>query len=536
MCLIGARARIQDVGAGPFTMSSADAYPFPTLPAPWRFAVALAAVGVVFVLDYLFGSVIDDGSHFLLLTTAVMASAWFAGTGPALAATVTGALVGAWQQPEALSNPRATGTHLALFVVQGLLLTALVSELRRARRVAEQQAVEAQDARRETESAGRMKDEFLATISHELRTPLNAVLGWLHLLRTGKLDPATSSRGLESIERNVRLQAQLTGDLLDVSKALTGQLLLETRPVSLVDTVRHAVLASTPAARAKGVQVNYTVPDASRVAVLGDTARLRQLVWHLLANAIKFTPRGGTVGIAVEEAGDSAVLTVSDSGPGIDPKFLPRIFERFTQEDPSPTRMAGGLGVGLSLVRDLVELHGGEVRAENKPHNDGAIFTARFPLHAGEPAPVAAPLPSTRFPDTAPLDGLRVLVLDQDADGRELLRTVLQQRGAMVRTVSSVGDALETLEAWRPDVLVSDSIAPEHDSYALVGKVHTLDAAEGGRIPAAALTAWSRVDQRVRKMLEPVQTDLPKPVEPALLTAEIARLTGRERRRVERTS
>src|SRR5215217_495702 len=363
-------------------MSTADAYPFPTLPAPMRFAVAVGAVGAVFLFDYLFGSVIDDGSHFLLLATAVMASAWFAGTGPALAATVTGALVGAWQQPNALGNPRATGTHLALFVVQGLLVTALVSELRRARRVAEQQAVEAQEARRETESAGRMKDEFLATISHELRTPLNAVLGWLHLLRTGKLDPTTSSRGLESIERNVRLQAQLTGDLLDVSKALTGQLRLESRAVSLVDTVRQAVLASTPAAQAKAVQVTCTVPETSRVPVLGDPTRLRQIAWHLLANAIKFTPRGGTVRLSLETVHDSAVLTVSDSGPGIDPKFLPRIFDRFTQEDPSPTRTSGGLGVGLSLVRDLVELHGGDVRAENRDTNHGAVFTARFPLHA----------------------------------------------------------------------------------------------------------------------------------------------------------
>jgi signal transduction histidine kinase len=513
-------------------MSTADAYPFPTLPTPLRFAVALASVAAVFVIDRAFGTVIDDGSHFLLLATAVMASAWFAGTGPALAATVTGALVGAWQQEG--GDVRATGTHLAVFVVQGLLLTALVSELRRARRVAELQMQEAEVARRETESAGRMKDEFLATISHELRTPLNSVLGWLHLLRTGKFDSSTSSRGLEAIERNVRLQAQLTGDLLDVSKALTGQLLLDSRPVSLVDAVRQAVAAATPAAQAKGVVVSSDLPDASPVPVLGDPARLRQVAWHLLSNAIKFTPRGGAGVLSFEEAVDFAVLVVSDSGPGIDPEFLPRIFDRFTQEDPSPTRTAGGLGVGLSLVHDLVELHGGEIDACNRSDNRGAVFTARFPLHRA-PSQVAMPVPPVPFPASAPLDGLRVLVLDQDADGRELLRTVLQQRGAVVRTAASVGDALESLEAWRPDVLVSDSVAPEHDIYALVGKVQTLEADRGGRIPAAALTAWSRVDQRVRRMLEPVQTELPKPVEPAVLTAEIARLTGRERRRVARS-
>ena len=516
-------------------MPTADAYPFRTLPAPLRFAVALTAVGAVFVLDRSFASVIDDGSLFLLLATAVMASAWFAGTGPALAATVAGALVGAWQ-PEAAWNVRATGTHLALFVVQGLLLTALVAELRRARRVSELQAREAHVARTETESAGRMKDEFLATISHELRTPLNAVLGWLHLLRTGKLDSTTSARGLESIERNVRLQAQLTGDLLDVSKALTGQLRLDSRAVSLVEAVRQAIAAASPAAQAKGVLVTSVLPETTLLAVLGDPARLRQIAWHLLSNAIKFTPRGGTVGLTLEQSGDSAVLTVSDSGSGIDPDFLPRIFERFTQEDPSPTRTAGGLGVGLSLVRDLIELHGGDIRAQNRIGSNGATFTARFPLQPGTFEVREMPVPPLPFPTSAPLDGLRVLVLDQDPDGRELLRTVLQQRGATVRTATSVADALESLEAWRPDVLVSDSVAPEHDSYALVGKVRTLEVERGGRIPAAALTPWSRVDQRVRRMLEPVQTNLAKPIEPAVLTAEIARLTGRERRRVARSS
>ena len=514
-------------------MSTADAYPFPTQPAPMRFAVALASVAVVFVMDWLFETVIDEGSQVLLLGTAVMASAWFAGTGPALAATVLGAVLGAWDAAESTVDMRATQTHLALFVVQGLLLTALVSELRRARRVAEQQARDAQDARRETEAAGRMKDEFLATVSHELRTPLNAVLGWLHLLRTGKLDAATAKRGLESIERNVRLQAQLTADLLDVSRVLTGKLHLESRPVSLGDASRQAVIAAIPAAQAKGVEVTTVIPDTA-VAVLGDATRLRQIAWQLLANAIKFSPRGAAVGLKVEASGDTATLTVSDSGPGVDPQFLPRIFDRFTQEDPSPTRAAGGMGVGLSLVRDLVELHGGEIRVTNRAGEPGTVFTVTFPLHAN--APEAAGHASNGYTpvSSAPLNGLRVLVLDQDADGRELLRTVLQQRGASVRTADSVAEALEALEAWRPDVLVSDSGTPEHDSYALVGKVQSLEPMRGGRIPAAALTSFARTDKRVRQMLESSQRDLPKPVEPAVLTAEIARLTGRERRAAHR--
>lgn len=378
-----------------------------------------------------------------------------------------------------------------------------------------------------------MKDEFLATLSHELRTPLNSVLGWLHLLRTGKLDAETSSRGLESIERNVRLQAQLTGDLLDVSKVLTGQLRIESRPVSLVEAAKQALLSAFPAAQAKDVKVTADIPETA-IAVLGDASRLRQVAWHLINNGVKFTPRGGEVHLSVGAADDAAIVTVSDSGPGIDPEFLPRIFDRFTQEDPSQTRAAGGLGVGLSLVRDLVELHGGEIWASNREGDTGAVFTVRFPLYGGTPECVPTAALDLRSASSPPLDGLRVLVLDQDADGRELLRVVLQQRGALVRTADSVADALEALEAWRPDVLVSDTATPDHDTYALIGKVQTLEPARGGRIPAAALTAFARTDERVRRMLEASQKDLPKPVEPSVLTAEIARLTGRERRRAQR--
>jgi signal transduction histidine kinase/CheY-like chemotaxis protein len=512
---------------------TADAYPFRTLPAPLRFAIALASIAAVFLVDRVGGTAIDDGTHFLLLGTAVMASAWFAGTGPALAATVLGAILGAIKAGDAGGSSAAT--HLAVFVLQGLLLTALVSELRAARRTAERQARDAQVARQEGEAANRMKDEFLATVSHELRTPLNAVLGWVHLLRTGKLDAPTSTRGLESIERNIRLQSQLTSDLLDVSKALTGKLQLDSHPTLITEAVRLAVAAVGPAARAKGVTVDASLPDKPAV-VLGDSNRLRQITWHLLANAIKFTPRGGTVELTVGTSDDQVWLTVQDSGHGIDPEFLPRIFDRFTQADSSATRTAGGLGVGLALVRELVELHAGEIEARNRPGAAGAIFTARFPLQSPElmervpertapgPLPVACP----------PLDGVRVLVLDQDQDARELLRTVLQQRGAAVRAVDSVAEALESLEGWHPDVLVSDSGSPEHDSYALFGRVQSLDADRGGRIPALALTAAARNDERLSHLLAGVQRDFPKPIEPALLTAEIARLTGRERRRAQR--
>jgi signal transduction histidine kinase/CheY-like chemotaxis protein len=513
---------------------AADAYPFPRLAPPFRFAIALISVAVVFAVCWMADDVIDDGSEFLLLGTAVMGCAWFGGTGPALSATVLGALLGTFEANRS-ANPHAAFAHLALFVVQGLLLTALVSEFRAARRAAEKQASVAQQARRDGEAANRMKDEFLATVSHELRTPLNAVLGWVHLLRTGKLDAPTAERGLESIERNVRLQAQLTGDLLDVSKALTGELQLDLHPTALGEVAKQALGAVESAARAKGVVLGVSIPDAP-VVLLGDQLRLRQITWHLLANAIKFTPRGGRVDLTVETVGAQARLIVVDSGRGIDPEFLPRIFDRFTQADASPTRTAGGLGVGLALVRELVELHGGEIDARNAATDRrGAVFTAQFPLQPAEildrHVPSRAAL--THVVASAPLDGLRVLVLDRDREGRELLRTVLQQRGAAVRTAESVAEALDALEAWRPDVLVSDS-TPESGCYSLIGKIQSLDAERGGRIPAAALTSFGRTDKRLGKLLDEVHCDLPKPFEPAQLTAEVARLAGRERRHAER--
>jgi CheY-like chemotaxis protein/anti-sigma regulatory factor (Ser/Thr protein kinase) len=300
--------------------------------------------------------------------------------------------------------------------------------------------------------------------------------------------------------------------------------------------VRQAISAVGPAAKAKGVVIDASLPERPAI-VLGDLNRLRQITWHLLANAIKFTPRGGAVQLTVGTSDDEVWLTVQDSGRGIDPAFLPRIFDRFTQADSSVTRTAGGLGVGLALVRELVELHAGEIEARNRSDGDGAVFSARFPLQPIEllERAVTRPPPAVSYPIACPpLDGVRVLVLDQDLEARELLRTVLQQRGASVRTVDSVADALESLEGWHPDVLVSDITSPEHDSYALFGRVHSLDADRGGRIPALALTSVARRDGRLSQLLASVQRDFPKPIEPALLTAEIARLTGRERRRAQR--
>ncbi len=506
-------------------------YPFPTLPSPVRQFVSLAAVVIVFLLARSTRHLIDEGGLFLLLSITVLGSAWFAGTGAALAATVTGAIFGALAAGQ--SRATAVETHLALFVLQGLLLTALVSEMRRSRRAAEREARLAHAARLEGEAANRMKDEFLATISHELRTPLNAVLGWVHLIRTGKLDNRTSQRGFESIDRNVRLQSQLIADLLDVSKSLTGKLRVDSRPVSLKSAVNEAVASVSTASAAKDVRVLATMPDGP-VVIRGDIDRLRQVIWHLLSNAIKFTPRGGAVQVTVE-AHEQACVTVRDTGPGIDPEFLPRIFDRFTQADASPTRTAGGLGVGLSLVRDLVERHGGEIYAQNDESGRGAVFTIRLPMHAADQSSAAVTVtPMLATASSAPLNGLRVLFVDRDEDSRELLRVVLEQRGADVRVAGYVDEALEILEIWRPDVLVSDSAFPDRDAYALVGKVHSLESDRGGRIPALALTKHARQDEAMRRLIAEVHRDLPKPVEPAVLTAEIARVAGRERRQAQR--
>lgn len=505
-------------------------YPFPSVPPPVRHFVALTAVVIAFLASRT-TTAVDEGGLFLLMSITVVGAAWFAGVSSALAVTVLGAVLCGFGRD--VDGDVADQTHLALFIVEGLLLTALVAALRRARRVAEEAAAEAQGARREVEAASRMKDEFLGTISHELRTPLNAVLGWLHLVRSGKLDRATEARGLEAVERNVRLQAQLTADLLDVSRALTGRLRLEMAPLALKPIIDDAMSQVASAAMAKDVRLHLTTVPG-QPTVRGDANRLRQIVWHLLGNAIKFTPRGGGIFVSLE-ANDMACITVRDTGPGVSREFLPRIFDRFTQADSSPTRDSGGLGVGLSLVRELVERHGGDISVANDP-GGGAVFTVRLPLHpedqqAATPAPARA---SGQPGGSAPLDGIRVLLVDRDEDARDLLSVVLQQRGAAVRVAGNVDEALETLEAWRPDVLLSDTASPDRDAYSLIGKVQALEADRGGRIPALALTSLARTDEGMRRMLSGVKRDLPKPIEPSILTSEIARLTGRERRRAQR--
>jgi len=294
--------------------------------------------------------------------------------------------------------------------------------------------------------------------------------------------------------------------------------------------IAEALAQVRTAATAKDVTLAVSNPEGP-VVVRGDANRLRQVLWHLLANAIKFTPRGGTIRVTVD-SNEQVCVTVRDSGPGIAADFLPRIFDRFTQADSSPTRSAGGLGVGLALVRELVERHGGEIRAANAPEG-GAMFTVQLPLHRSDQA-VRAVVPTPAVPMASPpLTGVRVLLLDRDKDARDVLSVALEQRGARVQVAVSVAQALEMLESFRPDVLVSDALAAGN-GYQLVGKVHSLETERGGRIPAVALTSMTATDADMRMRLSDVTSDLPKPVEPSILSAEIARLTGRERRQARR--
>jgi PAS domain S-box-containing protein len=387
---------------------------------------------------------------------------------------------------------------------------------------------------REAQEANRTKDEFLATVSHELRTPLTAVLGWARILRAGSIDDATAQRALETIERNANAQAQLVGDLLDVSRIITGKLRLDVRPIDLKSVIDQAIEAIRPAAEARGIHLQVTL-DPLAGPISGDPDRLQQIVWNLLANAVKFTPRDGRVEVRLEPAESYVSIIVSDTGMGIKPEFLPFVFERFRQADSTSTRQYGGLGLGLAIVRHLVELHGGRAHASSPGENLGATFTVELPLIAAA-VESAAPeerslLPASEtlaeFDGGQMLDGLKVLVVDDEEDARALISTILEQQGARVTTVRSATEALEALALIQPDVIISDIEMPNEDGYALIKRVRELEPQKGGRTPAAALTAYARTEDRMRALLAGFQIHLPKPVEPAELIAVVANLAER---------
>jgi PAS domain S-box-containing protein len=393
-----------------------------------------------------------------------------------------------------------------------------ITDLKRAEAEREEILARERTARAEAEAANRIKDEFLATVSHELRTPLSAMVGWVHLLRAGGLDAATTDRALATIERNIKAQAQIIDDILDVSRIIRGSLTLSVQPVDLAAVLHQVVESLRPAAQSKEIGVHTTL-DPTVSPVNGDPDRLQQVVWNLLSNAIKFTPAGGKVEVRLERQEAGTRLSVTDTGQGIPLEFLPHVFERFRQADSSTTRIHGGLGLGLAIVRHLVELHGGTVTAESAGVDRGSRFTVTLP--AAEPAPAAPESPDAEPAQEdrarAPLAGRRLLVVDDEPDTREALGFLLSLAGAVVETASSARDALAAIERSRPDVLIADIGMPGEDGYDLIRQVRALPPERGGRIPAIALTAYARPEDRERALAAGYHEHVPKPVEPEAL-------------------
>src|SRR5437870_1794435 len=398
-------------------------------------------------------------------------------------------------------------------------------------RAYEQVLHDLEDSRRELRDADQAKDRFLAIVSHELRTPLTAMLGWVRLLTTGRLDDATSARALPVIERHTKLLAQLLDDLLDVSGIIAGKLRLEVGPVDLVAVIESAIEAVQGLADAKSIGLK-AVLDPSAGSVTGDPGRLQQVVWNLLANAIKFTPNRGRIDLRLQRAASHARLTVRDTGRGISPELLPHIFDRFRQDER--TRQHGGLGLGLAIVRHIVKLHEGNVWAESDGEGRGATLVVELPLPIEDVSPAAKPAFVYRRLESASsrlinLAGRRILVVDDEADARDLLAQILGQAGADVIVVGSADEALETLRRWRPDVLVSDIGMPGDDGYVLIRKVRALGTAEGGQVRALALTAYARSEDRALALEAGFHTHIAKPVDPLELTALIAGLAPERR-------
>ena len=390
-------------------------------------------------------------------------------------------------------------------------------------------------ARTQAERSSRMKDEFLATLSHELRTPLNAIVGWSQILSSTEQPKAEDlAEGLRVIERNARAQAQLIEDLLDMSRIISGKVRLDVQPVDVAHVIDAAVASLAPAANAKSIRIQKIVEPLGG-PVMGDPSRLQQVIWNLLSNAIKFTPKDGRVQVISKLVNSHTEIIVSDTGCGILPEFLPHVFERFRQADASTTRRHGGLGLGLAIVKHLAEMHGGDVRVASPGENLGATFTVRLPLaivHQHEPNSARDnlhPRVSTGVPPECPpvLDGAHVVVVDDERDSRALVKRILEECNAVVSIASSAEEGLALLKNGTTDVLISDIGMPGTDGYQFIRAVRALDEQHGGKVPAIALTAFARSEDRQRAMLAGFDMHIAKPVEPAELIAVVARLTRR---------
>jgi PAS domain S-box-containing protein len=388
------------------------------------------------------------------------------------------------------------------------------SEMERDRLLEQEQA-----ARESAERANRIKDEFLAVLSHELRSPLNPILGWTKLMQTRKFDTTKTNEALATIERNAKLQTQLIDDLLDVAKILRGKLSMNVAPVDLVFVIEAAIDTVRTAAVAKEITLHAVLPQIGQVS--GDAARLQQIIWNLLSNAIKFTPTSGRVDVQLERIDHQAQIIVSDTGKGINPEFLPHIFESFRQEDASTTRKYGGLGLGLAIVRSLVEAHGGTITADSLGEGQGATFSVRFPLLDIESEEQSS---EPRLVPNLDLTGVRVLAVDDELDARELLAMVLTMYGAEVWTVTSAAEALIALESFQPDILVSDIGMPDVDGHGLIQQIRAMPPEQGGQIPAIALTAYAREEDYQRAIASGFQQQVTKPLEPEQLVQVVVTL------------
>ena len=458
-------------------------------------------------------------------------------------------LKAAWSMPICSADGRVLGTFGTYFrerreptirerqVVAGLCrVAALAIERRHAEVAREELLTSERAARSDAERASRMKDEFLATLSHELRTPLNAILGWSQILATGSADDQDLAEGLRTIERNARAQTQIIEDLLDMSRIISGKVRLNVQQIKLGEVVEAAIETVRPAANAKGIHLQVQF-DTILSPTSGDPNRLQQVFWNLLTNAVKFTPRDGRVRVRLQRVNSHIEVSITDTGEGINRDFLPYVFDRFRQADASSTRKHGGLGLGLAIVKQLVELHGGTVRVESDGEGQGTTFTVNLPVTAvnQEPAEPAQRLQSQI--GEARLDvcdghdriaGLRVLVVDDEADARVLIKRLLEECHVLVTVAGSADEAMERISTEKPDVLVSDIGMPREDGYSLIRRVRALSPDQGGNVPAVALTAYARTEDRMKAVAAGYQMHVVKPVEPAQLVNMVATLAGRK--------
>ncbi|MEW6735701.1 MAG: PAS domain S-box protein [Acidobacteriota bacterium] len=414
-------------------------------------------------------------------------------------------------------------------IIGVILVFRDVTEKKRGEQKLNQLLIREQEARKQAEEANRIKDEFLATVSHELRTPLTSILGWIRMIRSDKLDAVAVSKALETIERNARSQAQLVQDLLDISRIISGKLRLEMQPVDLEAVIKSAVDSIRPTADTKSIKLRTIIDSTS--PVYGDYERLQQVIWNLLSNAIKFTPKEGKVEIQLERADSNIQITVTDTGEGIKPELLPHIFNRFTQADSSISRTHGGLGLGLSIVKQLVELHGGVITVASEGPGCGSTFTVSLPIMPIKYRVVAAETTDSniRYKTSSRTDnelaGQKILVIDDEPDTVALLKTIFEEFGGEVKTATSAAKALEILDTWLPTVLISDIGMPGQSGFDLIRQIREHGSEQGRNIPAIALTAFARVEDRMKVLSAGFQMHVPKPIEPDELVTIVASLT-----------